>query len=710
MQNSEYIFSIQNKDHAFWQPDNSGGITISNKPYFLDFAPAGWENIEIVNIRNKKYFGVDRSVSIPLQYVKDGAQIIKHILYNLGIEETVYLTIAKQEIDYTPGESYGFWFKQIYRGEIDLSTFIHNGATVTCTTLEDGLPKFLRANENTVYELPMDVPDAIRVKMDGIRLHEKLNFGLSDGVNYVDGRYIPSFSFLNNEGNSTGIIYLSQTYEQVSGTAGADNTYVATSGNFFFQNQNSFPVTINISGAVKFISNRNDTLPASSTSLKIKSDKSNGFGGTVEVFIFSMAPVEGVANSVTVDVTLTVDPQEKLFMFGVTGSVNSTLYNFEYLPDSLLNVSFITRQKTTYIRGLKPQYIFEQLVNRVTEGKFTAAVSNYFATHSNIIFTCGNSIRGLDDAVMKISFSDFFQFWDCFDSVGMTEKDGKVNIDKKQQLIDRTNVIQLQPPGAGTFKISIAKDYLFNELEIGYPEIRNEVGLLNGNEEFNCKFLFSTGATKSPAKLDKVSKVKASCYEIELIRVTTFAKETTDNKADNDLFVLHVDNTLQPAVDVIPAHYQLDRVLNATASGLVEALTVFNLFLSPKRNLLRNGEFIRSSLFLSDGKILAYKSSDKNNKVVCNGVTEKADVSVGSLGSKFFYPVLLDGNFPAPDNLISLLDLNPLQVFGFSVDGNYYEGVLNKVSISPASRKDQAYQFYSVQDNDLSKLEFYYGG
>ncbi len=797
MQNSDYIFSIQNKDFAFWQIDKSGSVTISNKPYFLDFAPAGWESIEIANIRNKKYWGIDRSVSAPLQYVRDGAQILKHILYNLGIEETVYLTISKQELDldtaplgsinittggnlntgnntgtitgiagstvyvklagspavYTTGyigttlvsgigmvipvlippsgsidynifssssanslllvnksgnttAGYGFWYKQIYRGEVDLSTFMHNGSKVTCTTLEDGLPKFLKANENTVYELPMNVPDAIRVKMDGINLHQTAKYAITDGVDYQEGTIAPSFTLLGEDGDSVGVLDVSQTVVQIdpfnSPTALAN--YINTSLNYFQINTNLHPVDINITGkvSVKFnVSSSHDSYLYS----KIKSS----WGQEWDI-IPLLYPEPGRTYDYDVNLDITLQPGGKLFLVNVSLTQMTSGYSYTFLPNSNFTTTFITRQKTTYIQAFRPQYIFEQLINKVTEGNYSAMVASYFTTHSNVVFTCGNAIRGFDDAVLKINFSDFFQFWDCFDSVGMTEKDGKVNIDTKQKLIDRSNVIQLQPPGSGTFKISIAKEYLFNELEIGYPEIRNEIGVLNGNEEFNCKFLFSTGATKSPAKLDKVSKIKASCYEIELIRVTKLGKDTTDNKADNDLFVLHIDNTMQPAYGNIPEHYQLDRTLNATATGLIEHLTVFNLFLSPKRNLLRNGEFIRSSLYLSDGKMLAYKSSDKNNKVVCNGVTEKADVSVGSLGNRFFYPVLLDGNFPAPHNLISLLDLNPLQVFGFSVDGTYYEGILNKVSISPASRKDQAYQFYSVQDNDLSKLEFYYGG
>ncbi len=580
--------------------------------------------------------------------------------------------------------------------------------------MEDGLAKFLKANENTVYEFPMNVPDAINIKMDGINLHEKLNFRfthstITDILNYDYVRYIPSFVLINNEGNSVGIDYGSQGFETVAGTAGADETYVKDSGNYFYYNLNSFPVTITIEGTINVRSPLNSTSPPSGSALKVKTNRSNGFGGTMEYFLFSFNPVANTVYTFNINQTITVYPNEKLFMFGTTGTVNDLLYNFEFLPDSDLTVSFITRQPTTYIKAFRAQYLFTQMINKVTDGNYTADTSPYFELYKQKVFTCGNALRGLTDAVMLISFSVFFQDWDCFDAVGISEKTKVVRFNSKINLIDTTNVIPLSGPANETFKVSVAKEYLFNEAEFGYPEMRNDVGVANGKEEPNCKYLWSIGTTKSPAKLDKVSKIKASPYEIELVRVTTFKKDTTDNKADNDLFSLYIEATSNPASGTIPVHYALDRSLNATATGLLEPLTIFNLPLSPKRNLLRNGPFMRSSLYLAGNKVLAYKSADRNNKMVAGGIIEKSDVPVSSLGSAFFYPLYLDSDFPAADNLLDLLDANPLQVLSFPLNGYTIEGILQEVSIAPASRAIQQYKFLTLASNDLTKLIDYYG-
>ncbi len=62
MQNKDYLFCFQNKNFGFWQPDGTGGVTINNSPYFLEFAPDGWQDITIQNIRNRKYWGIEKFV------------------------------------------------------------------------------------------------------------------------------------------------------------------------------------------------------------------------------------------------------------------------------------------------------------------------------------------------------------------------------------------------------------------------------------------------------------------------------------------------------------------------------------------------------------------------------------------------------------------------------------------------------------------------
>ena len=281
-------------------------------------------------------------------------------------------------------------------------------------------------------------------------------------------------------------------------------------------------------------------------------------------------------------------------------------------------------------------------------------------------------------------------------------------LDTKEGLVDTTNYIDLGVP-AYQPTITITSDYAFNEVENGYPEIRNDVGALNGNEEFNTRVRWSTGTVNKPGKLDKVSQIKASCYEQEKIRTTLFEKSTTDYKNDNDVYANYVNGTLIPAGSDYPAHYTFDRSLNAGATGLIEPASIWNLPLSPKRHLLLNGSFFRSSTYECDNLTMKFISGDKNTKVVAGGITENADVLMSAFAAPFFKPIIFLIGVRAPEDLISLLEINPLQVYRFYFQGQYWYAIANRVSINPSNKKEQQYELLAVPANNFTDLIKYFG-
>lgn len=718
-----YLFALQDENYNFWKVDSSGGVSISADPYFLNFSPDGWNDVAISNIRNRRLWGIDRTVTIPLSYVEDGGKIIKHVAYKKGFSQQLYLSVAYQTIEYSQGVEYGRKYNRIFRGKVNIPDFIHNGSKVTVTTLEDGLPRFIKSNENTVYELPMNVSSAINVKMDGVKLHNTINYGVpgieDKGGAFVGYKNIASVptSLLNQEGDSSGLEFLSEAAEQISSDASGLFdllAYVGTSNNWFVKNIGSIPVTFTLSGVRVFVCK---TIADVATNEKISMFFMSSFGTRYDIVVDIVLTTDQLF-ALSYTFTITLAPGESLFNIRYfkrnDGDGEDSFTEIEYSENSFEKIVAITRRPYTFVKHFTAQYLWSQLVSKFTQNSYTAAISSFLAQNNNIVFTCGNAIRGFDDAVMKIKPSDFFKFFDSLTSVGLKQVGNTVDIDRKVNLIDTSNIIDLSSPAYGTFKMSVAKDYLFNEVEIGYPEIKSDIGALNGNEEYNCKWLFSIGTTDHPAKIEKISQIKASCYEMEKIRTTVIDKSTTDYKSDNDIFVNVINTTLQEATEDDPAHYLLDRSLNASVptyptGGLIEKDTVWNLAIRPKLMLLNNGDFIHSCTYGQDTLTLAYQTCEKNNKVVCNGITDKDSVNVGALDPQFFTPWIIEGDFPAPDNLLDLLNSNPLQVFRFTVDNTSYVGILNKVSIAHSSRKLQNYEFLSVPANQLQNLINFFG-
>ena len=198
MEGPAYLFAFTDKNYNFYQVIN-GVVSLATPPdsYFLESSPVGWEDITIEIKRNIGLWGLERQTSSTLSFVNDGALILKDTFYKKGSEADCYLTIAKQELSYQPGVGYGFWYRQIFRGAVDFSTFQHTGPKVTVKTLEDGLPKFIKANEKTLYEFPMNVSEAVMVKFEG-KLHEKLVYNDMMGLKYQRRFMAQTFGPLNN--------------------------------------------------------------------------------------------------------------------------------------------------------------------------------------------------------------------------------------------------------------------------------------------------------------------------------------------------------------------------------------------------------------------------------------------------------------------------------------------------------------------------------
>ncbi len=706
MSGSDYLFCIQDKSNNFYKLDNNGMVILSSVPYFLVFSPSGWEDIAIQNIRNKKYWGVDRSVTLPLSYIEDGAKILKYLFYTFGIEQNVYLSILSQQLYYEANVSYGYYYKRIFKSEIDFISLLHNSSKVTCTTLEDGLPKYLKSNENTDNEYPLNVIEAVNIKMDGIDLRQGLGYynvdNLDIAVGYLKGSLLPCEN-ISIDGNSTGIQINSQQYQDININ---DNFFNASQNNYLIKNTNNFAVTFKVSGVLDFFCNSKIATQAGGS---IRFGISNNGNQIQNIGITSLLYFnEGQIYNFVYDLNITLNQNDVLFMF-FPSFITGTSCTLQFTQNSKFNINFATRFKTTFIKGFSPQYLFEKLISNLTDNTYTAAISKYLHKYRDIIFTCGDAIRGKLDAKIKMSWADFFQFWDSFDSIGIIEIEKKINIDKKENLVDVNSFIDLNTPIIDTFKVDIAKEYLFNELEIGYPELSNEVGLLNATQEFNTKVLFSFGTSKGIGRLDKVSKIIASCYEIEALRINTFQKDTSDNKQDNKIFVIHVEKTLQPSTENLPAHYKLDRSLNSTATGLLEKNTVFNIFLSPKRNILRNSSFLASCQFKSMNRLLEFKKSDRNSEMQADGIIEKKNEPMINLDPAFFYPIYFYADFAVDENILDKLAINPLQVFRFELNNTFYKGIIVKASVLGNKKSSQSYQMLSIAGNDLTKLIDYYG-
>lgn len=701
----------QGRSHIYFLMDSSnksyyvsnGMVLASSTPRPLQFTPDGWRNITISNQRNQKYFAIDRSFSVPLDYVKDGAQILKHLYYNRGLEEKVFMCIAKQVL-YFDATHYGYYYTLLYKGEIDLANFTDASTKVTVNIMEGGPVKLIKARENTSYEIPVE---DILVKMDGVNLHQSANYFVSNGAlpNDLGGHTLDAMLLANEAISSLGALSQQRVVTGNSTSdlwnlgqffliAGAEDADITISWDFRMRPELTgvgavFGTTIALQCRVLMSSSTEFSIPGVPFGRNIEE-----IGGGDPLLLYN------IKHHFQGSVSFTAPVGSKIVLY-MTATVNRDFTFFTYDNDGEFSVAYTYTHPTTYIKALRPLKLLQDIIYKLTDGQYTIA-SDALTTHNDIVVTCGDAIRGIDGAKIKTTLLNFFQSFNTVLGIGMGMKGQQLRLEQKSYWVDYSNPIDLGE--VKNLRISPATDYIYNNLKIGYPAQQYED--VNGRQEFNNTHEYDLPVTRITKTLEMVSSYRADCYGIEFTRINLEGKNTTDDKADNDVFLLHIkDASIEEEGQAV---YELDRTLNAGATGILEPETVFNIFLSPKHCLFRNGNYLHSLFYKQDGKIITFQTTEKNASLVSD-VTENSNVVVNDLDPALFQPNLLEMEAKMPINIQLVLDLNPVKAFTFTFLGVQFTGIPIKQSSRDSDRAAQNIQLLAAPTQDLTPMEFING-
>lgn len=691
MQGKDFIyFLLDENNNSYYAYGDTVLSTASLKP--LEFTPNGWTKIQLQNFRNQTYFAIDRSFSVPLEYLKDGGQILKHIYYNFGVEAKVYMTICEQRL-YFDATHYGYYYTLLYRGEIDLANFKHDSTKVTVNIMEGGLVKLIKAYENTKYEIPVDVPEAVDILMNGIELKQSSSYLLNNGnlPNDRDG-HIVALTLINSEA------------VQNLGAVSSERTVV-----------NSIP---DIYNSRQFILKTGASSTTITVNYNFKIDLSLvGVGGIFGThYFFQIRGFDTEGNQTVFNNIIDYNPGDPLLLYRkhtFTGSAsytfpaNTEVYImsrtsqnedntiFTYDNDGDFSISYTYTHPSTTIKALRPLYVFQQLISKISDGAYVP-VSAYLQNEiQDVVVTCGDAIRGIEGAKIKTSLRDFFTSYNSDFGLGMGMIGSTIRLEEKAYWVQYTDFIDLGE--VSKMKVSPATDLLINNIKNGSPNQTYDD--VNGKQEFNTTQERSAPITRVAKDLNLISVYRKDCYGIEFARLNLDGKTTTDNESDNDVFMIHIEDA--PQADTL---YHLDRSLNVGATGLLTPSTVFNLYLTPARAIRRNGNYIRSLFYKLESKYLKFQTTDKNSAVVAGGITENADIEIASLDAALFSCNYLEFETKVPFNLFEILAASPLKAFAGTWAGFSFVGIPVKISMQPGDNAAQTFQLLASPDTSLLPL------
>ncbi len=738
----EFKFYITDKDgKSFYESE--GFVGTQGNPRELEDAPEGFQDIAIAYERNITYHGLFRSFSFPLGFVKSGASILKHIYHKLGREFKAYLILLKYHLLFDDDNFQELW-KSYYKGEFDLSTYMQEENKVTVSLLDGGLESLIKANENTVYEISLEgevlpgdeVKTNTAVEMDGLNLLNTIQYVITDG--YIMDNYPYRKSHL---------VELQEVYREVADIGGVkpvtrtrvanNNSQIQATGEWFMRSTTNREVTIEYDFSLtrSNVGGLTSTLGMTCT-VVIRAINNGATSPEKNKVIFQTTqPWELLGtNNIKGSVTIPLSEGDEVYLYTMvnpqgSGANTDENVNFTYSGEGLFKVSYQYRHPTSYAAGLYPDILFQRLIEKISDGKYSADTT-FLRTKRQYFITSGDALRGISGAVIKTSFADFWQWiWSTEDVYfGVKDKTaviGSMN-DVYKLPYHQTSVRPRNPGGTMVFdtsamdmtrvvdvgevrnlKVSPAKDFMFSSIKAGYPKQSYED--VNGRSETNQGQQWTTPVTRSSTSLDLVSPYRADPYGAEYVRINFMNKSTTDAESDNDTFVLHVERSFQrlPAVFVWVNLHKLDRTANAYVTGVKDPVNLFNIQLSPKHNLLRKGRFLRSCLDKLDDQVIKFQSADRNKDMVVNypngSVVESADIPISTLGEKYFIPDILEYETNQPVNLVESMNENKT-LFLFEWNGVKFTGFVMKAGIALWDNEVQTHQLISSPINDLSKI------
>jgi hypothetical protein len=694
MQGKDFLYFLLNEMGGSYHTDN-GAAEVSVTPDPLMHAPDGWQETSINWQRNSRYKSHFRSFTNPYKFVKDAAKIIRTRLYNYGTEDKIYLLILWLDKTFTGG-----WVhRTFYKGELDLSQAEDELTSVTVPISEGDLVKLFKANEDTVYEIPITGPI---VKDDGILLFETGNFRILDDValdfsdtGHGNLQYVTvPLIVIGTEGTSSGITFLGQD-------VGADVTthFIEASAD------NGAAISVRLKGSKSFTCNANSR---SNVQIILRHIVGGLFVTADEIILRDFNPVlAGSTYSFDFDVTISLLANEEWVMAAYMPGVGPAKITF---LSGTFSATFSNRFTTTWTPTMRPEAMGQALLDKITgvPNQYVFDSKLFHSTWENLVITSGDAIRGLPNPVIKTSWQKFFDSYNVPCNISMAIKPTYISVESGDMAYSPVVVADLGE--VSDLVVKRDQDSLYNSLEIGYPDLdTHSYESLNAKEEFNVTSSFTSKVTRVNKKLSLVSAFKSSMYEQELKRINLDGKNTTADAGDDDVYFKLIEKTPTAGTGAEPpVYYNYLRSGYDSITGLLDPNSAYNIGISPMNCLLRHGSELRQYFYGQEMKKLVYQTSDQSPTLVTvkGGVTidERDSPVIGSLAAPQCLPVLFETKSPMARNIKDVMTDTPTGTFSFEWMGDTYYGYANSISVQPANRPVQNSTLQCSAATDLTKL------
>jgi hypothetical protein len=294
---------------------------------------------------------------------------------------------------------------------------------------------------------------------------------------------------------------------------------------------------------------------------------------------------------------------------------------------------------------------------------------DYYVSENQLRFAnilSGLNIRGMhhtdDNNPHPVKFMDLFSALKAIWCVGggfeMVGTELRFRIEELAHFYQNTETLDLS---ARVNELEVQReqysDVMFAKIKTGYSKFDYEAIL--GRGEYNTT-QDRTTVVPNDNELNLICPLRADTRGIlECILKAIDSTGTEDTKGDADLFVI---KSQRGAIQDWDAETDENIVIDDNTSLFLTGS--LNLYMTPLRNLIRNGRIVNTGLALMPGTEIAYQTSDKNATLTTTGegitVTENQNIATEDLADPLWYPELLTIELPFYEADYIVLAASPL--------------------------------------------------
>lgn len=720
MQGQEWMYYLLDTDGRSYYIEN-GVLHVSSTPRPIRYSPDGWKDISLGWERNLDDWGNVINYSLPNTFVLDGADILRYLLDTFNFEKVVNMLIQRQSL-FIDNTNYYWYYKFFYKGEIDLSSYEDDELGITVNIMQGQVSKKIKAFQTTQFQIE---PDDLIVKMDGATLVGSKKFAVLD-VSYNHGNsgaftvkeMIPMFE-ATGEGNFFNIFFA----PSVASPSDANFSYIQDENLSESTKYNGLATSdvvikrITISGKIGL----KPTVTGGRVGLDFIMEKVLGPTSSptyTSIALFTLNHTFTPGNTTPVDFELTTGPitinAGETFFIYTRPNANQNTNQWTFGETTTWEYVTLDKVPTSYVKAKRPYNLFKDLVEKAT-GMTDVVVSELLQSKPNLVVTCGDALRRLDNPKIRTTISNFKTAFNAVLNTATGVIGNKYYLEKKEFFLKDENVIPLGQ--VKEFKRSLPTDIMGNVLKLGYdPKDSDDV---NGKLSFNNTNIYTSPVTRIAKDISIVSPYITDPYVIEIYRANLEGKKTTDDSKDTSVYILNIDydnpQTLAEDAGGYPAgtvYYNLKRVVYDVITGVEEGDTLFNIEdLTPNRLFDVHANYLNAIFWGFAGQKLTFQDASKNQQLYTSigGVVhdEDSDYTINT-NPILFKPTVFEFK-PEPNSELAetLLD-NPNRCFSFiHPNGRTYRGFNLKIGIAPNTEQEQAFELLAVADQDLTTLKYY---